>query len=82
MAPDIITENSKKAYLCVSSVATCKLLTIFTDILNNKSNKADKLKTAERNRIPKKLLSKMPIISVNLANIIHTQFNSRIVTTV
>ena len=60
-----ITENSKKAYRCVPTVATCKLLTIFTHILNNNNNKADKLKSAERNRISRKLLSKMPIISVN-----------------
>ena len=75
-----ITENSRKAYRCVSTVATCKLLTIFTRILNNKSNKAETLTTAERKRISRKLLSKMPIISVNLANIIHMQFNSRVVT--
>jgi hypothetical protein len=53
--------------------------TIFTHTLNNKSNKADTLKTVERNKISRKLLNKMPIIFVNWANIIHTQFNSRVV---
>ena len=52
----------------------------FSRILNNKSNKAETLTTAERKRISRKLLCKMPIISVNLANIIHTQFNNRVVT--
>jgi hypothetical protein len=78
----VITENSRKAYRCVSTVAMCKLLTIFTHILNNKSKKTDKLKTAERNKIFRKLLSKMPIICVNRASILHTQFNSRVVTKV
>ena len=82
LATVVITENSRKAYRCVSTVATCKLLTIFTHIWNNKNNKTDKLKTAERNRISQKLLIKMPIMSVNLANIFHTQFNSRVVTEV
>jgi hypothetical protein len=66
----VITENSRKAYLCVSTVSTCKLLNIFTRILNNNSNKADTLTTADPNRISRKLLSQ--IICVNLANIIHT----------
>ena len=61
----VITENSRKAYRCVCTVSTCKLLTIFTHILNNKINKADTLTTAERNRISRKLLSQMPIICVN-----------------
>jgi len=54
----------------------------FYYILNNKSNKAETLTTAERNRISRELLIKMPIISVNLAKITHTQFNSRVVTEV
>jgi hypothetical protein len=62
---NIITDNSMKAYLCVSTVATCKLLAIFNHILNNKSNMADILMTAGRSRISRQLLSMMHIISVN-----------------
>jgi hypothetical protein len=78
----IITENSGKAYLCVSTVATCKLLTIFPHILYNNNNKSVTLTNAGRNRMPRWLLSKIPIISVNWANIINTQTNCRVATTV
>ena len=67
-----IIENSKKAYLSFSTVAICKLLTIFTHILKNKSNNAVKLTTKGRSRMSRQLLSKMPIISLNLDNILHT----------
>jgi hypothetical protein len=60
-----ITENSGKAHPCVSTVATYKLLKIFTHILNYKSNTVDTLTTAGRSKIYRHLLSKMPIISVN-----------------
>ena len=60
-----ITENSGKALLCVSTVATCKLLTIFTHILNYKNNKSVILMNSGRGRMSRQLLSKMPIISVN-----------------
>ena len=78
----LITENSRKAYLCFPTIATCKLLTIFTCILNYKRKKADILTTAGGNKMSRQLLSKMPIISVNLSNIIHTQSNSRVMTKV
>ena len=68
----VITENSRKAYRCVSTLPTWILLTMFTRILNDKSNKTDTLKTAERNRINRKLLGQMPITSVDFANITHT----------
>jgi len=38
--------------------------------------------TAGRNIVYRQLLCKMPIICVNSANIIHSQFNCRVVTTV
>jgi hypothetical protein len=60
-----ITANSRKVYLYFSTVVTPKLLTIFTHILKNKSNKADKLTTAGRSRMTRQLLNKMTIISVN-----------------
>jgi hypothetical protein len=63
VATVITTQNSRKAYLCVSTVATCKLLPIFIYILNYKSNKADTFMTARRSRMYRQLLSKMPIIS-------------------
>ena len=61
----ITNENNKRAYLNVSTVTTCKLLTIFPHILNINSTKADILTTAGRSRMSRQLLSKMPINSVN-----------------